>query len=227
MPNQENVSISTVIKNFFARRDNKVQMTREQVNELIEKALLQTDKQQIIYRERAQRSIMLAREATANGNMMERTRRMRELKMNYAFYRNMSTLHEAYHTMKSNLTIADMIHDYGQVVDGFATINAAYGRINIDKLADRAVKSVHGVDTSKLESMLDRLISQSVGESFTTEEDPFLAKLVSGEVTLDTPYLPQMPQTVTTDAPAEAQPVVVEPDNMDDMLNEILRSLNG
>lgn len=227
MAKNENVSISTVIKNFFARRDNKAQMTREQVNEMLEKALHQTGSMQNLYRERAQRSILLAREATANGNMMERARRMRELKFNYSLYRNSSALHEGYHTMQGNLQIMEQLQDYSKVVDGMTAISSAYGRLNIDKLADRAVKSVHGVDTSKLESMLDRLISQSVGESFTTEEDPFLAKLVSGEVTLDTPYLPQMPQTVTTAAPAEAQPVVVEPDNMDAMLNEILRSLNG
>ncbi|MBQ8150339.1 MAG: hypothetical protein IJ041_07455 [Clostridia bacterium] len=227
MAKNENVSISTVIKNFFARRDNKVQMTREQVNEMIEKALHQTGAQQNYYRERAQRSILLAREATASGNMQERARRMRELKMNYAFYRNTSALHEGYHTMKGNLSLMEQIQDYGKVVDAFSTISAAYGRINIDKLADRSVKSIQGVDTTKLESMLDRMISQSVGESFTTEDDPFLAKLVSGEATLDTPYMPQVPQTVTTAASAEAQPVMVEPDNMDAMLNEILRSLNG
>ncbi len=227
MAKNENVSISTVIKDFFARRDQKEQMTREQVNEMIEKALHQTGSMQNLYRERAQRSILLAREATASGNMMERARRMRELKMNYAFYRNSSTLHEGYHTMKGNLSMMEQIQDYGKVVDGVAAISAAYGRLNIDKLADRSVKSIHGVDTTKLESMLDRMITQSVGESFTTEEDPFLAKLISGEATLDTPYLPNMPQTVAATAPAEAQPIVVEPDNMENMLNEILRSLNG
>lgn len=190
----ENVAIGEVV----ASRNKK---KAEEVKIQIFEALKQTEAQKNLYATTAQRAIVKAKKAIAANDAAGKSIAYNELKFAYGVYQYMTSLHNAFRTLKSQYDMQEMTETFANVVNSLTKINVPAKSFNFDKLTAKALNGFKGVDMSGLDSMVQKLIEGSMqATNVSGASDAFLDKLISGEVSLDTPYNAPAP---SQEAPAD------------------------
>lgn len=211
---------------------------REEVAKKVLDAIRTTGVQREMYSMRAQDAIAKARRAVAAGDATGKAIAMQELKMCYGVYRYMGTLNSAYRTLDAQIQMQKITQDFAGVVNSLSSINLHQPTLNFKDLTSKALTGLKGLDLTGMENMVNELVKgTNVATSVGTSDDPFLEKLIAGEVTLDSPYaeLSATPTTnpvstttpVATTAPTVASTGAVNTQTGDDMIESLLAQLSA
>ncbi len=199
----------------------------------ITNALIETEAQKEIYRTAAKRAIHKAQRAVEQHNAAEKAIAYNELKFAYGVYHYMDTLHNAFRSIESQLQMQEMTQSFAHVVSSLKSIRVPASNINFNKLTATALREMDRLDFSGLDEMVNELIHGSIQATDSAHaNDQFLDDLVSGKVSLDTPYT----TSSSTEAPAqtenlekrtETKPVSADEAELLAMLDQINAGLNG
>ncbi len=163
--------------------------TAEETRKMIFDALTQIETQKNLYATTAQRAINKAKAAIANHDAAGKQIAYNELKFAYGVYQYMSTLLNAFRTIKSQMDMQEMTESFATVVNNLSKIRVSSNNVNFDKLTANALRGFETIDMSGLDKMVQQLIEGSIQATNTSgATDSFLDKLISGEASLDTPY---------------------------------------
>ena len=179
-------SIADILRGREAEKGEKALKIKQEITS----ALIETEAQKEIYRTAAQRAIHKAQRAEAQHNAAEKAIAYNELKFAYGVYHYMDTLHNAFRSIESQLQMQAMTQSFANVVMRLKSIRVPASTVNFNKLTAMALREMDRMDLSGLDDMVDQLIHGSIeATSAAHANDQFLDDLVSGKITLDTPYV--------------------------------------
>ena len=158
--------------------------------------------------------------------------------MCYGVYRYMGTLNSAYRTLDAQIQMQKITQDFAGVVNSLSSINLHQPTLNFKDLTSKALCGLKGLDLTGMENMVNELVKgTNVATSVGMSDDPFLEKLIAGEVTLDSPYAElsstpaSNPTTVSsptaTPTPTTSTVGTANAQNGDDMIESLLAQLSA
>ncbi len=199
---------------------------REECGRKVLESIHTTGVQREIYGMKVQEAIIKARNAAAANDPTRKALAMQELKMCYGVYRYMDTLHTAYQTMDAQMQMQKLTQSFAGVVNSMAEINVKQPKLDFGLLTKKALTGIRGLDLTGMEEMVNQLVSgTNAATSVSTVDDPFLEKLVSGEVTVDSPYtLPASVQAAAQTAAPAAVPAAEK--SGDELIESMLAQLS-
>ena len=193
------------------KRDKKrreTELTEQQKAEIRAKimdSLVTTERQQALYKLRIQQCVQAARNAQARGDRKGRQLAIQKLKLNYGAYRYMGTMNDVYRTLQTKMDIQEMSTAFAGTVNSLNVINLRADPVDFAALTKKAMAGMEGLDMTGMDDMLAALIG-GTADAVTAEtaEDPFIERLISGEVSLDEEPEAVGKKLVTEEAPAKA-----------------------
>ncbi len=186
---QQSKSIAEMIgawwENMIKERNDKKKQARK---ELIE-AQLRGEKTKELYRLRAQRFIVQARDAAQRGDTAGRNRAAQLLKVSYAAYKYMCSLTDTYTAVATNMDLRELTADFARTISGITSIKVGDEHVNFAALTRKALKHLKPADMAEVDGMFDELIRGSISATEAANaNDAFLDALINGSADLDTPY---------------------------------------
>ena len=216
--------MQSIFERIKAKRKEQQELTakeREAVSKKVLEDIHKTNVQRELYKMRIQDAIAKARKAVAAGDPTGKALAMQELKMCYGVYKYMGTLNSAYRTLDAQIQMQNITQDFAGVVNSLSEINLQSPKLNFKDMTRKALSGLKGLDLSGMENMVNELVQgTNVATAVeTTADDPFLEKLISGEVSLDS-----APQSEPVAAPVQAQTQVaaVKNKSQDDLIESML-----
>ena len=233
--------MQSIFERLKDKRKEQKELTekeREEVAKKVLDAIRTTGVQREMYSMRAQDAIAKARRAVAAGDATGKAIAMQELKMCYGVYRYMGTLNSAYRTLDAQIQMQKITQDFAGVVNSLSSINLHQPTLNFKDLTSKALCGLKGLDLTGMENMVNELVKgTNVATSVGMSDDPFLEKLIAGEVTLDSPYAElsstpaSNPTTVSsptaTPTPTTSTVGTANAQNGDDMIESLLAQLSA
>lgn len=191
--NRKNTSRSSIGDVIRGDRQKLAEKTRQTVME----ALAQTEAQHTLYETYAQRAITKARKAIREHDEAGKRIAYNELKYAYGVYQYMGSLHNAFRTIKSQMDMQEMTESFAHVVNQLSRIRVPANNLDFDRLTNTALRGFSSMEITGLDTMVQKLIEGSArATNISGATDSFFDKLISGEITLDTPYT--APEQATT-----------------------------
>lgn len=183
---------ASIIERFRKERKRKKMLSEEQrtkVREQIVHGEFVTSQQKEYYKNQAETAILKAQKALACNDIEGRRIAMNELKVAYGVYKYMSSLHDSFRVLESQVQMQMLTEEFSQVVNELSRIRVSAVPVNFASLTKKALGNFPPIDTKGLDSMVNSLMSESIAATESQyADDSFLEKLVSGTVSLDDPY---------------------------------------
>lgn len=179
-------SIVDRIKERRAAAKKLSEQKQEELYKQVLDGLVAIGEHKEFYAEKAKYAIAKVRSAN---DAAAKQNAMRELKAAYGFYHYMSSMHDAFATIRSQMQLQAVTQEFAGIVKGLSSIRYNEESVNFAALTRKALRGFRSLNTSSLDDMVDSLVRGSIAATESEQaSDEFFEDLIAGKVSLDTPY---------------------------------------